>query len=127
MFVLRIVQANEFYDKITSVRVEDRLQNLSLSFAKKNPIILDAKSYFCKLLVKDVHDDRYFQAGEEFVMSVIKAGYHNVGGLANFIKFLIRTCAVSTRFKKESVNQLRVNYHIIGSTRAVRSVMQGWI
>lgn len=81
------------------------MENSSLSYTRKYPIIIPAKSDLAVLMVRDAHE-MYFHAGAKFIKAFLGSKYWFVGGLTNISKRIVQECVVCRRFKAKAVETI---------------------
>lgn len=96
---------NPFLDANDLLRVGGRLRNAQLTFDRKYPVILPAKSRYVELLITHLHT-LFFHAQRSFLVCHLRTKFWYLGSLTNQVKKCIRRCTVCIRFDQEPVHQL---------------------
>lgn len=94
-----------FLDKEGVMRWSTRIINSNMSYDRKFPMILLAKSHFVTLLVRHVHV-RYYHASNSFIYTFLSFMYKFVGDIKRVIKSEIHRCVTCVRYRGETKPQL---------------------
>lgn len=93
-----------FLDKTGIIRVGGRLQNSSIPYSQKHPIILPKDSRITKLIIHHEHL-RHLHAGPKLLLSILNEKYWLVNGLRQ-IKKITHNCLICFRLKATTAKQL---------------------
>lgn len=99
----KLAKLSPFLDDHNLIRVGGRLQNASMSFDEKHPVILPGKSSFAKMLINK-HHITMMHGGTQLVTRSLRQKYWFIGG-RNAIRSGIFDCIVCKRHRKGSENQ----------------------
>lgn len=110
----RLSSLEPFLDANGVLRSGGRLENASLPYDTKHPVILHCKSKFAKLLARHVHVT-YGHASRSFVLAYLQRKFYLVHGGIKLIRNIIKCCVYCTRMNAETVKQ------IMGDLPAVRT------
>lgn len=83
-------QLSPFIDEWGVVRVGGRLQESSLSYAQKHPILLPRQTHFAKLVIDSLHSDHY-HAGPALTLALLRGKYW-IPSAAKLIRGKIQRC-----------------------------------
>lgn len=95
---------NPFIDDNGILRVGGRLNNASINYDQKFPILLPAKIHFTQLLIRSEHE-KLFHAGPQAVLSNIRLRFWPINGLRE-TKKVIKNCVICHRFRQDNVTQI---------------------
>lgn len=98
---------NPFLDEHKIIRVGGRLQNTSLTFDEKHPIILNKHSHLTTLIIRTHHLET-MHGGPQLVLGLLRKKYWVVDA-RNAVRVIIYRCIACHRFKATSANQLMGN------------------
>lgn len=84
------------------------MENSSLAYDTKHPVILHVKSTLARLLVRHVHE-RYFHATKSFTLGFLKQKHWFIGGATSLVKREIHGCVWCSRMKAKPQDQLMGN------------------
>ncbi|XP_033229491.1 uncharacterized protein LOC117181028 [Belonocnema kinseyi] len=101
-----------FLDEFGLLRVGGRLNNASLPFDKKHPIILPSDHLLTKLIIKDEHK-RLMHAGCQSVVASLREQYWPLS-CKNIVKTVLRKCVQCFRVKPVGTE------HVMGNLPAGR-------
>ena len=88
----KIITISPFLDKESMLRAEGRLGNFSEGGFSSNPIILDAKEYLTRLLIKHYHEKLY-HGSHETVINEMRQKYYIVG-LRQGLRSIVSKCII---------------------------------
>lgn len=86
-----------FVDDSGIIRVGGRLQNSSLSYSQRHPILFPTKHHFTELIIRDTHN-RNLHAGSQAVLAAVRTQYQPISG-RNAIRRVLRKCITCFRAK----------------------------
>ena len=98
-----LVRLSPFIDEDGLLRVGGRLQNASLSYGEKHPVILPRHDRFVRLLVEDAHKVT-LHGGPQVMSSFLHRSCWIIGG-SRLVQSVYRRCVVCARFTGRSVRQ----------------------
>lgn len=99
-----LLPLNPFLDNSGILRVGGRLSKGELSFDQKHPILLPAKHFITRLLIKREHLKLY-HAGPQTVLSNLRLRYWPINGIRE-TKHVIKNCVTCHRFKAQTAEQI---------------------
>lgn len=102
-----IKQLNPFLDENGLVRVGGRLENAKIPFTQKHPLLLPAKHYVTRLILR-YHHEILLHVGNQTVMSNVRKKYWPINAKRE-IKQIILNCVKCARFKNVRLQQLMAN------------------
>lgn len=94
-----------FIDENGLLRVGGRLTNAQLSYDKKHPVIIPARSHFAEIYVRHVHV-KFYHAGYLFVMAFVSSKFWFHRNLYRVVKNVIKSCVVCKRFEGKQSQQI---------------------
>lgn len=100
-----ILSLSPFLHSDGIIRVGGRLRNANLSFERKHPIILPAKSRLVELYVQFLHE-HYFHATKAFILNFVNSNYWIVGNLKSIVKKVVHRCVACRRYKGKLIDQI---------------------
>ncbi|XP_044744246.1 uncharacterized protein LOC123306343 [Coccinella septempunctata] len=86
-----------YIDEEGVLRVGGRLQNSSLSFNQRHPIILPTKCHLTDIIIRNAHYET-LHGGTQLTLSQVRQEYWIPHG-KNKIKHIIRSCVICTRYR----------------------------
>ena len=98
----KLYHLNPFLDESGVLRVKGRLQNASLTYAEKHPIILP-KGWLAKILVRDQHK-ALKHAGVSTLLTLIRNEYW-IHDLRRIAKTIVKDCVPCQKLMCKAVNQ----------------------
>ena len=98
----KLFSLNPFIDQDGILRVRSRIENSSLTYDEKYPIILD-KSHLAKLITTETHQ-QFKHAGVDTVITQVRKKYWIVG-LRRLTKNILRNCVICLRWSAKGCNQ----------------------
>lgn len=95
---------NPFLDNSGILRVNGRLSKADINYNQKFPIILPAKNYVVRLLIKLEHI-KLFHAGAQAVLANLRLKYWPIHGMME-VKSVLKSCITCFKFKAKTSTQL---------------------
>ena len=100
----KLISLNPYLDDKGLVRVGGRLENTTLRYSAKHPIILSKSSRLTELVIDQAHRTT-LHGGPKLTLSVIRDTYWIVSGVQT-VKKQLRNCIKCRRFKQEIGQQI---------------------
>lgn len=100
----KLLSLSPFIDGNGLLRVKGRLENSTLSYDEKHPIILPPNAHFTNLIIDRFHL-RSMHGGAQLMTSLLRQMYWIVNG-RNAIRHRINKCIICYRQKAETTQQL---------------------
>lgn len=86
------------------LRVNGRLSQADIDYNSKFPILLPAKNYVTRLIIRAEHI-KLFHAGPQAVLANLRLKYWIIHGMVE-IKSVIKGCIICYKLKAQTANQL---------------------
>jgi len=103
----QLLHLTPFLDENGILRVGGRLQNSSLQFDEKHPIIIPHEDHLSTLIIQDAHQ-RTLHGGNQLTLAVIRRKYWIIRGKTS-VRKILRNCITCHRFKANPVHQIMGN------------------
>lgn len=95
---------NSFLDQEGILRVGGRINQASLAFDKKHPMIIPSSSHLTRLIVSDAHQ-RTLHGGPQVMLNYLRSKFWIIRG-RDQVKKCYRQCVTCLRYAKPPANQL---------------------
>lgn len=92
-----------FTDEQGILRLKGRLQETSMTFNEKHPIVLPGKNHLTKLLIRHVHGET-FHGGVRDTLARLRTKFWVIRGRQE-VKDVIRTCIICRRYNSRPLRQ----------------------